>query len=161
MQETIRTNKGSPLHKLVMGPLQSCISGQESKKDNHFVDASGDGEIDSITPSRSPTVLDSPCDQSLASNAEFPGKVRSPGAYELAIQIPQIVEANSSTENVPEPSVGSETTDDLDFESKKEKAFSFLLFRMSYLFVTLVIMLADGLQGKKNAQSVSNALVYL
>jgi hypothetical protein len=33
-----------------------------------------------------------------------------------------------------------------DFETS-DKAYSFLVFRLSYLFVTLVVMLADGLQG--------------
>ena len=34
-----------------------------------------------------------------------------------------------------------------DYETS-DNAFSFLTFRLSYLFVTLVVMLADGLQGK-------------
>ena len=34
-----------------------------------------------------------------------------------------------------------------DYESC-DNGFSFLKFRLSYLFVTLVVMLADGLQGK-------------
>lgn len=39
---------------------------------------------------------------------------------------------------------------DFDFDTSNEKAHSFLTFRLSYLFVTLVVMLADGLQGTLN-----------
>ena len=35
-----------------------------------------------------------------------------------------------------------------DFDTSDKEAYSFLSFRLSYLFVTLVVMLADGLQGK-------------
>jgi hypothetical protein len=35
-----------------------------------------------------------------------------------------------------------------NFEPKDGNNYSFFLFRMSYLIVTFVIMLADGLQGK-------------
>jgi hypothetical protein len=37
-----------------------------------------------------------------------------------------------------------------DFETS-DKGYSFLTFRLSYLFVTLVVMLADGLQGESNS----------
>ena len=45
----------------------------------------------------------------------------------------------------------SNISDNLDSEydyETSDKAYSFLTFRISYLFVTLVVMLADGLQGK-------------
>jgi hypothetical protein len=43
--------------------------------------------------------------------------------------------------------LSSEASED-NFEPKDGDSYSFFLFRMSYLIVTFVIMLADGLQGK-------------
>eukprot|EP00934_Nitzschia_sp_Nitz4_P003901 Nitzschia sp. Nitz4//scaffold283_size24287//416//2234//NITZ4_008400-RA/size24287-augustus-gene-0.27-mRNA-1//1//CDS//3329545639//3891//frame0 len=60
-----------------------------------------------------------------------------------------IVPSDLSVTSVTESSrcQNSETSDELDDDGKKEKAASFMWFRLSYLFVTLVVMLADGLQG--------------
>jgi hypothetical protein len=75
-------------------------------------------------------------------------------------EIPQSSEVPREVETLAEyaESVMSHSTsgdsDDMDFEANNEKASSFFIFRLSYLFVTLVIMLADGLQGKNKQNEV-------
>jgi len=59
----------------------------------------------------------------------------------VAVDVPTVVE-QSTNSSVTTDQMGSE----YDFDTS-DKAMSFLTFRLSYLFVTLVVMLADGLQG--------------
>ena len=57
-------------------------------------------------------------------------------------------EASSVSESVTaSESTGHLSTEEAEFS---ETGYSFSLFRLNYLVVTLVIMLADGLQGKQN-----------
>lgn len=58
--------------------------------------------------------------------------------------VPKVLMSSEVCASEPS-SIGS--VDEFDFEQKQADS-SFFLFRMSYLFVTFVIMLADGLQGK-------------
>jgi hypothetical protein len=60
---------------------------------------------------------------------------------------------SSNTSNISD-NLDSEYDYDGDDETPAEKRLSFLTFRLSYLFVTLVVMLADGLQGKENENEI-------
>ena len=60
---------------------------------------------------------------------------------------PLNVSYNTCT-TVSSNSDSSNLDSEYDYETS-DNAFSFLTFRLSYLFVTLVVMLADGLQGKE------------
>lgn len=62
-------------------------------------------------------------------------------SYNAPTTVSSMVSSNSDSSNLDS---------DCDFETS-DKA-SFLTFRLSYLFVTLVVMLADGLQGKLQMQ---------
>lgn len=95
-----------------------------------------------VTPpgSQAPTVVGSVSDRSVDSDNIEPETGKGSECYE---KIPSSVDQQSES-IISEASLGSET-EDLDFDS--QPLSSFFLFRMSYLFVTLVVMLADGLQG--------------
>jgi hypothetical protein len=45
-------------------------------------------------------------------------------------------------------STTTEKSELLDFDPAPQPSSSFLAFRLNYIFVNLVVMLADGLQGK-------------
>ena len=65
---------------------------------------------------------------------------------------PLSIDVDASSSSVSESVTASESTDHLSAEAaelSEETGYSFSLFRLNYLVVTLVIMLADGLQGKK------------
>jgi hypothetical protein len=95
-----------------------------------------------VTPpgSQAPTVVGSVSDRSVDSDImeQENGKTS-----ECCEEIPSSVDHQNES-FISEASLGSET-EDLDFDS--QPLSSFFMFRMSYLFVTLVVMLADGLQG--------------
>lgn len=57
---------------------------------------------------------------------------------------------STATETATSNDTLSSEPSEENFEPKEEEVYSFFLFRMSYLIVTLVIMLADGLQGKSS-----------
>ena len=62
--------------------------------------------------------------------------------------------ASSESSQCSSTSWSSNSSDiDLDDEETNSASSSFLIFRLSYIFVNLVIMLADGLQGKTNNRS--------
>jgi hypothetical protein len=65
-------------------------------------------------------------------------------AYPSSSEVPRLIDtvANSIASDYHNSEDGDE-----ELETLKAKRYPFLLFRLSYLFVTLVIMLADGLQG--------------
>jgi len=100
-------------------------------------------------PSQTSTVAGSVSDQSFDTNS----------LVVLAVDcrtdedVPSTVDEPQDQSFICESSIGSdaEVIDEmLDNECDviaNGKGSSFLLFRMSYLFVTLVVMLADGLQG--------------
>jgi MFS family permease len=89
------------------------------------------------------------------SNSEISSSCDRPSNVELRMNDP-FVDDNSDVTNlnvsyntattVSSNSDSSNLDSEYDYETS-DKAFSFLKFRLSYLFVTLVVMLADGLQG--------------
>lgn len=94
-----------------------------------------------LTPpgSRAPTVVGSVSDRSV--DSDILERDHEKSSYE---QIPSSVEQQNES-FISEASLGSEVEEDLEFDSQNGSPF--FVFRMSYLFVTLVVMLADGLQG--------------
>ena len=66
---------------------------------------------------------------------------------------PLSIDVDESSSSISESVTASESTGHLSAEAaelSEETGYSFSLFRLNYLVVTLVIMLADGLQGKQN-----------
>ena len=65
---------------------------------------------------------------------------------------PLSIDVDESSSSISESVTASESTGHLSAEAaelSEETGYSFSLFRLNYLVVTLVIMLADGLQGKQ------------
>lgn len=127
------------LHAYITLPFQSCLAGvPEKRKSSGFLATHETAIVHSLPPSRAPTVSGSVSEHSLSS--DNPEDANS----EKSVPFSVVQEHDSSF--VSEASLGSQAVeDDLDLDPDKG---SFFLFRMSYLFVTLVVMLADGLQGK-------------
>lgn len=141
-----RKNRG--LHELIMQPFPSCMDDDtDGEADPHALSFCEKDTLINPPPSQTPTVAGSVSDQSL--DDDDSGAILRP-------ENPNIFEVQQDQSSTCESSLGSDaevTTYiicygcDAEEDGKKEGP-SFLLFRMSYLFVTLVVMLADGLQGK-------------
>jgi hypothetical protein len=130
-------------------PLRNCLSGQEphSKRSIFTEDA----------PSISiPMLRASVCsDESVVMNSK--GGAGHNNNQKHRDVFSTTGECQSVSDDIHNVTMGSYTTvssltsenleSEYDFETS-DKAYSFLSFRLSYLFVTLVVMLADGLQGE-------------
>lgn len=130
--------------------LDSCISGEEQKRSSKFVESkSSQLTEEDLPPSQTATVSDTTSETSVCSEVTDMDNVAQHdtlGMQESSC-VPPVVEASQDESFLTESSMSSsDVVDDLDNEDKPDKQ-SFFLFRMSYLLVTLVIMLADGLQG--------------
>jgi len=142
----------------LMGPLQSFLFGREEKKRpaisrdadpchdaNPCHDATNEKRKDKLPSS---VVIGSTTDtstSSLISERDISRSIEPPFMVETP---PESVVSDNLCYEVSSEVSSSEVTESDDFEATKDdKPFSFLIFRLSYLFVTLVIMLADGLQG--------------
>ena len=147
----------------LMGPLQSFLFGREEKKRpaisrdadpchdaNPCHDATNEKRKDKLPSS---VVIGSTTDtstSSLISERDISRSIEPPFMVETP---PESVVSDNLCYEVSSEVSSSEVTESDDFEATKDdKPFSFLIFRLSYLFVTLVIMLADGLQGKYRGQ---------
>jgi hypothetical protein len=125
------------LHEYLLLPFQTCLTGGSEQKESSFTLTHETSTLQSPPPSRSPTVSGSVSDNSTSSETPEDGNETS---------VPKTVLQEQESSFISEASLGSQAVeDDLDHEPEKG---SFFLFRMSYLFVTLVVMLADGMQGE-------------
>jgi len=137
-------------------PLRQCLSGLESDKTQKTM----------ITPTSDTVPVPKSCSDSDMSmsytqitdieiknnnNSCSSAKVAGPYADDTSdADAPLNVSYNTCTTVSSNTSNMSDNLDsEYDYETS-DKAYSFLTFRLSYLFVTLVVMLADGLQGKDN-----------
>ena len=130
-------NSSFQLGSLIPSPLRHCLAGKESKRQGAAVDAA--------TAASSSTCTDKSLPQNLALSK------KSASSYSRQNSSEDNESPNNSTvAGECYTSVSSMTSENLeseyDFETS-DKGYSFLSFRLSYLFVTLVVMLADGLQG--------------
>lgn len=142
--------------RLLPSSLRQCLSGHEQHKSGLMI---------TVPPPSSSTVplVRMPDGSDSASCGPVDGKIRKrrsktapamdgdsyhdtrSGGTDCATcseDYPNFVESLATDSSVTSDVVESE----YDFETS-DKAYSFLVFRLSYLFVTLVVMLADGLQG--------------
>ena len=145
--KTTESTSASALHELIIQPLQA--TGEHDPEEELYFSASSETScLISAPPSQTPTVTGSLSDQSFDSVP-----IALPVNCCVAERVPLCVGEPQEQSCMCESSLGSEaegTDDILDSECDidgSSKGSSFLLFRMSYLFVTLVVMLADGLQG--------------
>lgn len=142
--------------RLLPSPLRECLSGYEQNKSGNMM----------VTPPPASSFLPSlrsSSRSSVPSCGSIAGKVsKRRSKTGSVLDGDPLIDARSTdidsaacSEEYPNV-VGSLATDssvasdvlesEYDFETS-DKAYSFLTFRLSYLFVTLVVMLADGLQG--------------
>eukprot|EP00534_Pseudo-nitzschia_fraudulenta_P007556 CAMPEP_0201147366 /NCGR_PEP_ID=MMETSP0851-20130426/8917_1 /ASSEMBLY_ACC=CAM_ASM_000631 /TAXON_ID=183588 /ORGANISM="Pseudo-nitzschia fraudulenta, Strain WWA7" /LENGTH=630 /DNA_ID=CAMNT_0047423173 /DNA_START=250 /DNA_END=2142 /DNA_ORIENTATION=+ len=155
--EAVGGNTGSSessfLSTLIPEPFRNCLSGHESDKTQNMILTPQ--EESAPLPASKPCCdcdLSSSCDRApdnelkknSASCAEARGAVE---AYvdDNSAEGPLNVSFNTCT-TVSSNSDSSNLDSEYEYETS-DKGFSFLTFRLSYLFVTLVVMLADGLQG--------------
>jgi len=125
-------------------PLRHCLSGQEEHRKGLIIT-----EPSSIPSVRATICSSHASNESVIANDRMGAKNNkcrhiSGECVSVADDPPNTFTGESYT------TVSSMTSDypesEYDFETS-DKAYSFLSFRLSYLFVTLVVMLADGLQG--------------
>jgi hypothetical protein len=135
-------------HEVMIVPFQGCKEASYDHDPESDSCYSANPEMSCLLsppPSQTPTVTGSLSDQSFDSE-----HIKSANVH-IAKNVPTSVEEPQEQSFMCESSLGSEvevTDDILECDNEQgDKGASFLLFRMSYLFVTLVVMLADGLQG--------------
>jgi hypothetical protein len=136
---------GVRIRSLLPVPLRQCLSGEQAKyKGAIMEDIGSSSTCTSSTPSLPPDVPASRATKTLS---------------DCSVAAPSDIDFSNSTVSTSGngggecyTSVSSMTSEnpesEYDFETS-DKGYSFLMFRLSYLFVTLVVMLADGLQGEK------------
>jgi len=154
------------LSKFLPKPLRQCLSGQESNKTQKMILTSTDTNTDTDTVPVPKSCSDSDLSSAYAqiTDIEIKNKSKSYSSAAAArvaagnepyaddtsdADAPLTVSYNTCT--TVSSNTSSNMSDNLDSEydyETSDKAYSFLKFRLSYLFVTLVVMLADGLQGK-------------
>mmetsp|Transcript_4576 Transcript_4576/g.8589 ORF Transcript_4576/g.8589 Transcript_4576/m.8589 type:complete len:645 (-) Transcript_4576:243-2177(-) len=142
--------------KFIPHSLRECISGQEHDKTQNMILTPKQEDIDGsmpLTKSCSDFSSSYPipnkgletCDNNDACCKVFADDPSEAGApLNVSFYTCTTVSTNSESSNLDSDS--SNLDSECDFESC-DNGFSFLTFRLSYLFVTLVVMLADGLQG--------------
>ena len=146
------------LSKFIPQPLRQCISGQEHDKTQNMVITPKQEDADGSMP-----LTKSCSDFSSSSSHSIPNKGletcdNNDACCKVFTDDPSEASAplNVSYNTCTTVSSDSDSTNiysECDFESC-DNGVSFLTFRLSYLFVTLVVMLADGLQGKNFTDTV-------
>ncbi|KAG7356310.1 sugar transporter [Nitzschia inconspicua] len=127
-------------HSFLPSPLRQCLSGKEIVRKGAFEDNT------STATSTAASSKSVPCDVF--------GEMKGKSVSECSLAPSELDFSASATAfnggGECYTSVSSMTSENIeseyDFETS-DKGYSFLMFRLSYLFVTLVVMLADGLQG--------------
>lgn len=130
----------SSFGKMISRPLQACFLGDEVRKDSGIMTCVEHHSREYPPSSQASTVAGSSMDSD-----EFYDAKGTPTATDAPV--PPVVE--TMAESVVSDSFFSDVSEEDEFEMKNQNPYSFTLFRLSYLIVTLVIMLADGLQGKE------------
>lgn len=128
--------------------LRKCISGGERDRTQQVFETPKCDQLHKapIAPSQSDCDLSKPCDQPLNSSSQL--FTDDTSEINVSFNTATTVSTNSDASNLSSKSDSSNLDSEYDYETS-DKALSFLTFRLSYLFVTLVVMLADGLQGKR------------
>ena len=147
--------ESSFLTTLIPKPLRQCIIGVERDLTQNVVLAQvgGNGDVLPVSQSCIRSDLLSSCGQVPETDA----KNKPTSCVSARVAVESDVDDTSDTgllnvsyntcTTVSSNSDSSNLDSEYDYETS-DNEFSFLTFRLSYLFVTLVVMLADGLQGK-------------
>ena len=156
------------LRTLIPKPLRKCMAGAEKEMTQNALltpRRKNSEKVPVLQSSCSESDLSSSCarlsDTDLKNNNTGCSSARvagEPCADDTSDVGPLNVSYNTCT-TVSSNSDSSNLDSEYDYETS-DNAISFLTFRLSYLFVTLVVMLADGLQGK-NLQSDLNPFCHL
>lgn len=141
----------SILRTFIPQPLRHCLSGQERDKTQYAMITPKTEDMDAQVPptkSCSDVSLSSvshaitPADACCKAFVDDPSEASAP--LNVSYNTCTTVSSNSDSSNLDSDSTNLYS--DCDYDGS-DNGFSFLTFRLSYLFVTLVVMLADGLQG--------------
>lgn len=145
---------GYAFKSLPPSPLRQGLSGKETKRDAALTKVSDNATT--ATTSSTTVASSSRCATQQNANTKTSKSLSdyccSLSTSELDFSKNATAGSNNNTNNNGEcyTSVSSMTSENVESEYDFEisdKGYSFLMFRLSYLFVTLVVMLADGLQG--------------
>ena len=126
---------------MLLRPLQSCLLGKEERKDSTLANLH-QNKVEN--QSRAPSIAES-SNESNTCDAAQTSQLHERSISQSS-EFPLVVETNA--ESVASDNLTTDVQEDMEFDTNNEKAYPFFIFRLSYLFVTLVVMLADGLQGK-------------
>jgi hypothetical protein len=144
------SNGDSVFRSFLPSPLRHCLAGNEIKRKGALVEDATTAASTAATSSRSiPQNVSDMKEKSLSERSLSPSELdfsnnATPGNHECYTSVSSMTSENVESE--------------YDFETS-DKGYSFLMFRLSYLFVTLVVMLADGLQGTESCCFLMDVLV--
>mmetsp|Transcript_3275 Transcript_3275/g.8790 ORF Transcript_3275/g.8790 Transcript_3275/m.8790 type:complete len:639 (-) Transcript_3275:123-2039(-) len=148
------SGESSLFSKLVPKPLRQCIIGEERHSRQNLVIAPVEENDDTLSFAKPYGSID--LSSSCARVSETDAKNNNASCSSTGVAVESDVDDTSDTgllnvsyntcTTVSSNSDASNLDSEYDYETS-DNAFSFLTFRLSYLFVTLVVMLADGLQG--------------
>mmetsp|Transcript_24022 Transcript_24022/g.66568 ORF Transcript_24022/g.66568 Transcript_24022/m.66568 type:complete len:648 (+) Transcript_24022:288-2231(+) len=149
----------SILRTLIPQPLRHCLSGEERDKTQFAMitpmkeetdglvpptKSCSDFSISSVSHSISDTGPPTGGDSGECCKAFVDDPSDAGAPLNVSYNTCTTISSNSDSSNLDSDSTNLYS--DCDYETC-DNGFSFLTFRLSYLFVTLVVMLADGLQG--------------
>lgn len=119
--------------------LQECIAGEESDRTQNVL-----ATPEKIQSRKGPIHM-SCKDHDQQSNQDLKMKMKDP-FVDVTEEVPDLDLSRNAATTVSSMVSSSSDSSNLDSEYDYDGS-AFLTFRLSYLFVTLVVMLADGLQG--------------
>lgn len=129
---------------ILPSPLRQCIKGGERDRTQNVLQTPEREQFQKNPASYNESEYSTSCAPKadlFCETSELPSLNAS---YNACTEVSTDLDSSNLSSNSDNSNLDSE----YDYETS-DKAFSFLTFRLSYLFVTLVVMLADGLQGTK------------
>lgn len=162
MVETEESGDTNVFTTLIPKSLRQCIAGEEKDMTQDMLLTPKKNEPD--TPTVAETISDANSDANSASSSTQLSDTDSQNDKAAHPDVDDTSEEGPLNNSVTCTTVSSSGSDSSNLDSEydyetSDNAFSFLTFRLSYLFVTLVVMLADGLQGKNIGWRRIDALI--
>ena len=139
-------SKDSFFRTILPSPLRQCIKGGERDMTQNVLQTPEREQFQKNPASYNESEYSTSCAPKADLFADDTSELPSLNvSYNACTEVSTDLDSSNLSSNSDSSNLDSE----YDYETS-DKARSFLTFRLSYLFVTLVVMLADGLQGKKN-----------
>ncbi len=155
-QEADQQQESSSMKSYVPKSLWQCISGEEIDRTQNVL-----ATPEKIRTEKGPIHMscnDDQYDGSRPSKKDFDTKDPSGDDTEEVTDLNISYNAPTTVSSMVSSNSDSSGNLDSEYDDEASDKASFLTFRLSYLFVTLVVMLADGLQGELCRSKAINTL---